>query len=219
MPGIRRLAASHCRWARTPTPCFRAKSGGKIAVTRGRFEKETGSSNYVESDAKRAEFRARDRKKAWLTWRAEQLAQFHRDVLDGSFAKRREDARLYLLGGDMFTNPAMQPMLRPTLPNQLRLSEVLLQLGIDVEHYAEQERIVFFRPERIAPPAPLVTQAVNINLATNSAADHPYSHVEPAASLFYHEALPLSLPSFDAASPFGQENTQTFLFTQVTPVG
>ncbi len=184
------------------------------AVTEKRFEKEIGKT--PPGDASTAGFRSRDRNKLHLTWRARILAQLYRDMLEDLHA-RRQDARLYLVGGDMFTNPGLQPMLRPTLPNRLRVDEVMLQMGIDPEQYAAQKQIVFFRPERIAPRTPLTTQAVNINLATNSAADHAFADFQPAASLFYHERLPLSLPSFDAKSPFGQENTHTVLFTHVTP--
>ncbi len=152
------------------------------------------------------------------SWRARQLAQFHRDVLE-DLTRRRADTQLLLLGGNMFTSPAVQPLLRPTLPNEPNVHEALLQLGLDVEQYADQERIIFCRPDRIAPRTPLNPQAVNINLATNPVVDSTFSRMQPAASLFYHEVLPISLPSFDAASPFGRENTRTALFTHVAPSG
>ena len=155
-----------------------------------------------------------------IGWRGvhAQLAQFHRDVLE-DLTRRRADTQLLLLGGNMFTSPAVQPLLRPTLPNEPNVREAMLQLGLDVEQYADQERIVFCRPDRIAPRTPLNPQAVNINLATNPVVDSTFSRIEPAASLFYHEVLPISLPSFDAASPFGRENTHTALFTHVAPSG
>ncbi len=146
------------------------------------------------------------------------MAQFHRDMLD-DLTRHRADTQLLLLGGNMFTSPAVQPLLRPTLPNEPNVVEALLQLGLDVDQYADQQRIVFCRPDRIAPHTPLSSQAVNINLATNPVVDSTFSRMQPAASLFYHEALPLSLPSFDAASPFGQENTRTVLFAHIAPSG
>jgi hypothetical protein len=193
---------------------------GQDQVTRHRFEQSLargGAEPKAENkETKKAEFRSRDHQRDWLAWRARQMAQFHRDVLE-DLTRRRPDTQLLLLGGNMFTSPAAKPLLRPTLPNEPNVQAALLQLGLDVEHYADQQRIVFCRPDRIAPRTPLNPQAVNINLATNPVVDSTFSQIQSAASLFYHEVLPISLPSFDAASPFGQENTRTALFTHVAP--
>lgn len=195
---------------------------GQDAATQHRFEQNMASMESEAKsegrDVKRANFRSRDRQHDWLTWRARQMAQFHRDVLD-DLTRRRADSQLWLLGGNMFTSPAVQPLLRPTLPNEPNVREAMLQLGLDIEQYADQQRLVLCRPDRIAPRTPLNPQAVNINLATNPVVDTTFAHVQPAASLFYHEVLPISLPSFDAASPFGSENTRMALFTHVAPSG
>ena len=195
---------------------------GQDQVTRRRFEQSLTPSDVdpkaENKDTKKADFRSRDHQHDWLSWRARELAQFHRDVL-ADLTRRRADTQLLLLGGNMFTSPAVQPLLRPTLPNDPNVHEAMLQLGLDVEQYADQERIIFCRPDRIAPRTPLNPQAVNINLATNPVVDNTFSRMEPAASLFYHEVLPISLPSFDAASPFGRENTRTALFAHVAPSG
>ncbi len=189
---------------------------GKDRVTRARFEQETGLSADSNPHEVAGKFRSRDRQRGWLQWRSRMLTQFYRDIFE-DLKTHRQDARLYLLTGDIFTNPSLQPMLQPTIPNRLHLDEAMLQLGIVAEHFAGQQQIVFFRPERIAPRTPLAKQAVNINLATNSAADQAFHDVEPSASLFYHERLTLSLPSFDAQSPFGPKNTHTVLFAHVAP--
>jgi len=191
-------------------------------VTRRRFEQSLaasgGNGKGDQRDVQRANFRARDRQRDWLAWRARQIAQFHRDALE-DLTRWRPDGRLLLLGGHMFTSPAIQPLLRPTLPNEPNVREAMLQLGLDIDQYTAEQRIVFCRPDRIAPRTPLNPQAVNINLATNPVADSTFARMEPAASLFYHEVLPVSLPSFDAASPFGRDNTHTVLFTHVAPSG
>jgi len=196
---------------------------GQDQVTRRRFEQTLAQGDTAlraegRGLIRKAEFRSRDRQRDWLAWRARQLAQFHRDMLE-DLTRRRPDTRLLLLGGNAFTSPAVQPLLRPTLPNEPDVQGALLQLGLDVEQYADQDRIVFCRPDRIAPRTPLNPQAVNINLATNPVVDSTFLQLQSAASLFYHEVLPISLPSFDAASPFGQDNTRTALFTHVAPSG
>ncbi len=193
---------------------------GQDPATRRRFERSLAAAETQAKadnrDILRVTNRSRDRQRDWLVWRAREMGQFHRDLLE-DLARRRADARLLLLGGNMFTSPAVQGLLRPTLPNEPNVREAMLQLGLDLDQYVDQPQIVFCRPDRIAPRTPLNPQAVNINLATSPVVDGAFARIQPAASLFYHEVLPISLPSFDAVSPFGRESTHTALFTHVTP--
>jgi hypothetical protein len=195
---------------------------GQDPATRRRFEQSLAAAEAAAKadnrDILKTNSRSGNRQRDWLTWRAHQMAQFHRDVLD-DLTRRRAGTQLWLLGGNMFTSPAVQTLLRPTLPNEPNVREAMLQLGLDIDQYADQQQIVFCRPDRIAPRTPLNPQAVNINLATNPVADSTFARIQPAASLFYHEVLPISLPSFDMVSPFGRENTHAALFTHVTPSG
>ena len=186
------------------------------SVTVKRFERENQQALPRDPKSLVIPSLAHQRERLWLKWRAKLLADFQHDMLQ-DLQSRSADAQLYLSGDDLFTNPVIQPLLSPTLPNRLQVDEVLLQMGLDTQLYTKHDNIILFRPERIAPRHPLTSQAVNINLATNAAADHTFSEIQPAASLFFHERLPLSLPSFDAQSPFGSENTHTVLFTQATP--
>ena len=116
----------------------------------------------------------------------------------------------------MFTSPAVQSLLRPTLPNDPNVVDALLQLGLDVDQYSSESRIVFCRPNRVATSSKLSAQSVNINLATSAKVDSVFARLQPSASLFHHEAQAMSLPSFDAVSPFGRENTRTVLFAHIT---
>ena len=195
---------------------FPGESWGRDQATWSRFERETGAGLARDPEAPNAESRPRDQPRAWLAWRAEHMARFQRELL-ADVTRHRPNGRLFLLGTDMFSGPEVQPQLRPTLPNQLRLNEVMLQLGLDVARMADQPALVFPRPERIGPRTPLVHQAVAVNLATNPVVDHTFSRIEPAAGLFMHATHSLPLASFDAASPFGRENTRTVLFTQFVP--
>ena len=119
-------------------------------VTLRRFAQETGAPAALDPQQPAAGARPRDQQHAWLQWRGRALTRFYRDIVE-DLSAQRPDARLYLAGGDLFTNPVVQPLLQPTIPNRLRVDEVLLQMGIAVEDFAAQDRIVLFRPERVAP--------------------------------------------------------------------
>ncbi len=193
---------------------FPGEQWGRDAATVKRFEQESAVAALPASAVAAAW--PRERVRTWLNWRAKAIRQFQRELLD-DLQQRRADGRLYLLTGDLFTNPSVQAMLRPTLPNRLRVDEALLQMGLNTQLYTDQRDLVLLRPDRIAPRQPLTTQAVNINLSGNAAADHTFGDISPGGVLFYHEQLSLSLPSFDEKSPFGSENTRTVLFSHVTP--
>jgi hypothetical protein len=195
---------------------------GQDAQTRQRFEQAQDAAvadrTADATDSRGPDGRVRDPQRAWLTWRAGQLAQLHQDLL-ADLKQRRSDAQLWLLGGNLCTSPAVQMLIRPTLPNEPNLRAALLQLGLDLDRYADSSGIVFCRPDRTGSPTPLSPQAVNINLATSPVVDGEFARVQPAASLLFHESHPLALPSFDAVSPFGQDNTRTVLYTHSVPSG
>jgi hypothetical protein len=200
---------------------FPGEPWGQDPVTRGRFEESLrtgvapGRGRAPGRDTDKLELRVRDRQRTWLQWRAEQMADFHRTILH-DLNQRRPDAHLLLLGGNMFTSPAVQSLLRPTLPNDPNVVDALLQLGLDVDQYNSESRIVFCRPNRVAPSSKLSAQSVNINLATSAKVDSVFAGLQPSASLLHHEAQAMSLPSFDAVSPFGRENTRTVLFAHIS---
>ena len=90
-------------------------------------------------------------RRAWLEWRAAQLAKFYRRAYD-ELAAIRPGSRLYLAGAGMIGGPELERELRPTLPRRTTIAAALLRVGIDARHYRDdQQRIVLLRPERIAP--------------------------------------------------------------------
>ncbi len=101
--------------------------------------------------AQRAAFLGQEpQRRAWLEWRAAQLAKFYRRAYD-ELAAIRPGSRLYLAGAGMIGGPELDRDLRPSLPHPTTVASALLRVGIDARHYRdEQQRIVLLRPERIA---------------------------------------------------------------------
>jgi hypothetical protein len=195
---------------------FPGADWGRDPVTLQRFHRGRNSNKPQQPEDAKLSPNSREFQNAWLKWRSRELAKFHHTIL-ADIQQRRGNAKLFLLSSNLFANPRIASSLRPTLPNRLNLTEVMLQFGLEAEHYERQPAIVLPRPDRIAAEDNLVTQAVNINLSTNPVADQYFDTVSPAGSVFLHETHPASLPGFDQASPFGKDNTHVLLVPHVPP--
>lgn len=167
--------------------------------------------------AQRQEFLLGEGRAKWLEWRSRELAETHRQ-LHAALARRNPKLKLYLASSDVLTSPTVQSRLRPTLPNRPQLETALLAVGLDPERYQDGS-VVLLRPQRSAPLVALAGQGANLEMQRSIAADRLFSVGETVGVHWFHESLPLALPSFDAASPFGPENTRTWLATHATPAG
>ena len=191
-----------------------------------RFDAETGAGvSHGDRDSWQEPLQGAKRE-AWLAWRAEKLAEFYRQ-LESDLVDRVPDARLYLAGADMLHSPSLRSELLPRLPNRRDLSQVLLRVGIDPRRYADSDRLVLLRPQRLAPLISLEEQAVNLQLRQSPEMDALFAQSPAGAtqfrpltgSLFYHEPQTLIPASFPELSPFGVENTSNWFLAQTPPAG
>ena len=190
-------------------------------ATIARFEKETSLKVRgvgKERFAQRAEFLTEDRPKSWLEWRAAALADFYRLTRE-QIAASNPDAPLYLATAELLTSRPLQQALRPALPRQSNVIDALLQHGLDVKYLNEMPKVVVFRPQRFAPLATLAGQAAGIEANRATELDRLFGGGDYVGAQLFHETAPLRLPSFDAVSPFGAENTSTYFAAHVTPAG
>ena len=171
-----------------------------------------------ERFAKRARFLLGEERKNWLEWRAAKLADFHLRIQQ-ELIRVRPDAVFYLSPTNMFDTPEARRDLRPSLPSRGRVDEVLLALGIEPALYRDHEGFVFLRPRRIAPPAPVASEAIDIELARSPELDRLASNSALPASLFWHEPQTVRLTSFEAKSPFGKDKTYAWLVSQFSAAG
>jgi hypothetical protein len=170
--------------------------------------------------AARAKHLAGPGRQAWLEWRAEMVADFHRRLQD-EIGGRRQGAKLYLAGATMLENRQTQYRLRPTLPRRVKLDDAMLELGIRAQSYHEDPEIVLLRPQHLKPPAgALAAQGADWeNSLAPGETDRVFSGGAQSGSLFYHEPQKARLASFDAKSPFGTANTYTWLVSEMSPSG
>lgn len=173
-----------------------------------------------------------DQRDAWARWRAQQMADFYA-AMQADVTDRVPKARLYLAGADMLNHPAIQADLSPRLPERLDVRAQMKRVGIDPWLYADLDRIVLMRPERIVPLISLEEQAAQLQLRYSTEMDRMFAlrtaaTTESEASgglramtgnLFYHEPKSLVPESFREASPYGPERTSSWFLDQGVPAG
>jgi len=155
-------------------------------------------------------------RRAWLVWRAEKLAGFHTRLAREITAAHR-GAKLYLAGATMLDSAYVQRQLRPALPRQAKVEDVLLTLGINTRAYEGTPDIVLLRPQRIGPIQSLAAQPGNLEMNLAPEVDALYGASASKGVLFYHQPQKTHLPSFDKKRPFGSVHTLTWLVSQLSP--
>lgn len=155
---------------------------------------------------------------AWLQWRAKQMALLY-GKLSAEVSASRADARLFLAGPELLDGEMMQQALRPVLPRKLglevQLREGLLELGIDGVLLQETPGVTLVQPRPLFPPP-----AADANLKWDTTGRKQISaQLRSPGTLLFQEPRRLRLASFDAVSPFGEENTLIDLAAQTSVSG
>ncbi len=166
--------------------------------------------------SQRARYLRGEGRQNWLTWRTTVMARFY-ESLQAALAARRSGARLFLSGGELFTDRQTRHTLRPTLPPRSDVTDVTRQFGLDPRALENTPGVVMLRPQRHAPLVSLSDQALNLQLRDDDAFDEQFAEARATASLHIHEPLPLRLESFEERSPFGKDRTQLWMAAHVSP--
>ncbi len=111
--------------------------------------------------------------------------------------------KLVLTTEKLFDNPQIGQRIRPNLLADNRVSETMLELGIDRQLLERTPSVVLCPTRYVESMSPLPDHAIDLEL--NAAFTH-WNH-EPTAStksaaLLFRRALPFRLTSFEPASPF-----------------
>lgn len=188
-------------------------------VTMARFERDTnirvpvgGENRFAHRAAMLAEEQHR---RAWLKWRAAELAKFYRRAA-AELASIRPDGRLYLVGADMIGGPALEADLRPSLPRQTTVAASLLQVGIDARQLQDKAgRIVLLQPKQIVPHGDLGRRAAELEIGRMADYDTFFKGFDAAGCFFNHRPSEIQIESFNRKTPF--EPGQTWIVSQPTP--
>lgn len=153
----------------------------------------------------------------FLADRAKRLSQFYVRLAD-EVARSRSGARLLL-------NPAKLLGASPSAENFADVeskvftpSEVLLGCGIDPSELIGKDSILLLRPECDSPLRVPVARAWAFQVAGDTQLDAALTGKDSGAIV---QQIPTGfrLPDFDKASPFGNENSRTWLFPHVSSGG
>lgn len=153
---------------------------------------------------------------AWLKWRSKRLRAFYKE-LEEECLTGHPNARLYLAGSDLFTSPAIQNYLQPSLLRREKLDDALLALGIEPNNFADGEKLVFMRPTRITNSTALAESIVDLEINQVSSLDRELSAGRSPAALLYHPPHHVRLRSFEEMSPF--QSIHASLYSQLVPAG
>lgn len=182
-----------------------------------RFVRDAGLAVSVQESkgpAQRAAFIHRHAEKAWLRWRAEQVASLVRQMRDEVTA-RRPGGKLVLTTSHLLSGHLAASALRPAMPPRDAMRDLLLRLGLDLG-LVEDPAIVLPRPQRWEPTSAglLYDQSRHWNL--DARLDQLFLRSASAAALHFLAPAPQRLADFDAQSPFGTRS-RTVLISQLTP--
>ena len=166
--------------------------------------------------AERAKLLAGPHRQKWLQWRAAQVSKFYQKV-DRLLKSVRPEARLYLLGGDLLAGAYWEEELRPVVGRRVSAVELLLQVGLDLQHYQHPEGPLLIRPEPYGTGPLQGRQVVYLEWAQLAEAERSFATMAQPGSLFVHHPEKIFLPSFDERSPY--RSPHLTLWVQPTPGG
>jgi len=85
----------------------------------------------------------------WVRWRAAKISRFYADLAK-QMAAKRDNAPLYLLGGTMFDQIAIQQFCMPALPRNAAPLQAIQLLGFDLPLISQTEPLRFLRPVAVS---------------------------------------------------------------------
>lgn len=152
----------------------------------------------------------------WLSWRAEQLANFYRRVRD-QLQQVRPKSRLYLVGTHMFEGRSWNQWLQPSLPQRATLADAMLQAGVAPQKFVGEETIVLLKPEEIAGGDRLGQATAPAIDHTSLELRHLFEQQDHPGAVFFHRPIEVRLASLDQKSPV--QPCLGWVATQAVPSG
>jgi hypothetical protein len=166
----------------------------------------------------RWEWIQREARAKWLQWRTQQVTSFYRSLVEDIRAAQPE-LQLLLCPTQPLQARRLAARIRPTLPIQERVTDALLQVGLDSNQLRQIPGLTLVRCRDVEPSTLAGSDPLRSELNGSIVLDREAASFASPAVLQFHAPLPLRLEAFDKVSPFGPQNTQMFMLSHLSPVG
>ncbi len=120
---------------------------------------------------------------AWLAWRSTQMQAWYRDI--ARVTRGNSQRKLYLLPIDIYQKSDVVSAMSPSLHRSGDFTNVMQQLGLDMESVAEEDGIVLLAPKQIAAGSSLAQRRINLNIEQSRIAEQFFA-TKSGGSLFTH---------------------------------
>ena len=155
-----------------------------------------------------------EHRQTWQRWRTDKLSQLYARLAK-PLGSERSDLRLILTTEDLFTGPELRQRVRQAIANPTNFGEVLRDHGIDFEQLEALLGVTALAPHQLNETGLLQEQVLDLRMNSAVEQGELLSAEQRSAELLFHTSRQFRLPSFDAHSPFGVE--QTFLTVSSHP--
>lgn len=182
--------------------------------TVSRFERAAGIRLPAGDQAQRANVVLSRHRAAWVKWRAAEMTAMYARM-QRELAAIRPGTKLYLSCAELLDSPTAQQALRPALPRQTSLQDLLLELGIDIAALRQAADTVLLQPQWPAARETVNAEAPRLEFELAAETEKLFADGPPSGSLFFHEPREVRLASFDQKSPFRE--TFMLLLAQAVP--
>ncbi len=185
------------------------------------FSRETGvglPSQGPERFRLRAEHLLGAERERWQDWRSRKLTQMYAQIA-GELVATRSDLQLVLATEDIFAGATMERRVRKAISRPIKLSQVLLEHGLDFSELGRTPGIVVLSTSRRVASNDFQERALDLRINAGAAEGEVFPLGQKPGILLHRATGEFRLTSFDLKSPLGSKQTRLSVAGQSLTVG
>ncbi len=155
---------------------------------------------------------------AWTNWRAQQMSAWYRAML-AQLRAQIPQGNLYLAPVDLYRNDELSAALAPSLHASTDFRSQLLQVGLELNQFAETDGLKLLRPQRIAPNQNSAMNRVETSLENNRQSDEAFLQANSVGDIYTHRTSWAHFAQLQEQSLFGAQLAPIMRLQTLTPAG